>query len=69
MKDYIEEIQTRPGAMGTVIEFNKKRKEPACAFCKKPKSLAPLLIGESGKPNICSNCVAKCNTLLAEHGA
>jgi len=56
--------------MENIIEFDpKKKKEPVCAFCKKPKSIVPLLIGEDGKPHICSNCVEKCNALLAAHGA
>ena len=55
--------------MGDVIEFEpKKQKEPVCSFCKKPKSKVPRLIGEEGKPCICSNCVAKCNALLAAGG-
>ena len=56
--------------MENVIEFDlKKKKEPACAFCKKTKSAVPLLIGEEGKPHICSNCIEKCNALLAAHEA
>ena len=52
--------------MGNIIEFDqKKKKEPVCAFCKKSKSAVPLLIGANNKPHICSNCVAKCNSLLA----
>ena len=56
--------------MENIIEFDqKKKKDPVCAFCKKPKSIVPLLIGEDGKPHICSSCVEKCNALLVEHGA
>ena len=56
--------------MENIIEFDRKnKKEPVRAFCKKPKSVVPLLIGEEGKPHICSNCVEKCNALLAANGA
>lgn len=56
--------------MENIIEFNQKeKKEPVCAFCKKPKSKVPLLISDEGKPCICSNCVEKCNKLLVEHDA
>ena len=54
--------------MENVIEFEpKKQKEPVCAFCKKPNSHVPILIGEEGKTHICSNCVEKCNMLLVEN--
>lgn len=53
--------------MSNIIEFNQKvEKEPVCAFCKNPKNKVPLLIGEKGKPHICSDCVAKCNSLLVK---
>ena len=54
--------------MENIIYFDLSvKKEPECAFCKKPKNQVQFLIGEEGKPHICSNCVEKCNVLLAAH--
>ena len=56
--------------MNNVIEFNQKiEKETVCAFCKKPKNKVPFLIGEKGKPHICSDCVEKCRLLIVAHDA
>lgn len=53
--------------MGEIIQFNQEKKKPRhCAFCKKTKEQVSILIGEEGKPAICSECVAKCKDLLKE---
>ena len=54
--------------MDKIIYFDPpEKKEPECAFCKKPKNQVQFLIGEEGKPHICSSCVEKCAALLAAH--
>lgn len=52
--------------MGAVIDFEQK-KEPVCAFCKRPKSKVPILVSAVGLPAICSDCVEKCKKIIAAH--
>lgn len=42
--------------------------ELICSFCGRPKAKERILIGEFGKPHICSQCVLKCNDLIKCNG-
>ena len=48
-----------------IIQFNEKKKEAICSFCKKPKSKVRKMAGTDSAV-ICDVCLAKCTQLVKE---
>ncbi len=48
-----------------IIQFETKKKEPVCSFCKKPKSKVKKMAG-TNTAFICDVCLAKCTQLAKD---
>lgn len=49
-----------------VIEFNPKKVENKCSFCKTPESATKKLISNTQGKFICDKCVTKCKGLIED---